>query len=166
LGDPVTFGCEIPTSAQVFWEGPNNFESNQEVFTINNTTVNELGIYTAYLIDVNGCVSQEVAYPLTVSENYSFDDFVLPNVITVNDDTVNETLDIDGFLKTCDDYTITYFNRWGNLIMSHGRGQTPFSGKTADGQNLADGVYFYKLVYFSGGQQKQVEKAGFVHVLK
>jgi hypothetical protein len=166
LGDPVTFSCQIPTSAQIYWEGPNNFESNQEVFTLNNTSVNELGIYSAYLVDVNGCVSQEATYPLTVSENYSFDDFILPNVITVNDDAVNETLDIDGFLKTCDDYTMTYFNRWGNLIMSHGRGQTPFSGKTADGQDLADGVYFYKLVYFSGGQQKQVEKAGFVHVLR
>jgi len=165
LGDEVTFSSNIPSGAQIFWEGPNAFESSQASFSLVSSTA-VLGIYTARIVDANGCISPESNLVLTVTENYSFDDFVLPNVITVNNDNVNETLDLDSFLKTCDDYTITYFNRWGNLIMTHGRGGTPFSGKTSSGTALPDGVYFYKLQYYSGGQQKNVEKTGFVHVLK
>jgi hypothetical protein len=75
-------------------------------------------------------------------------------------------LDVDNFFKTCDTYSLSFFNRWGNLVYKHGPGETPFSGIGTDGSELPDGIYFYKLEYSSGGDQKDGVKSGFFHIVR
>jgi gliding motility-associated-like protein len=88
------------------------------------------------------------------------DDFEFPNVFTPNNDNSNDVLELDDYFKTCQEYTMYIFDRWGNLIYTQISGGEPFNGKTANGVNHQDGVYYYKLRYDNG------EKNGFFHIVR
>jgi hypothetical protein len=65
------------------------------------------------------------------------------------------------------DFSISIFNRWGNLVFEQTQADpTGFSGKSQSGSDLEDGVYFYKLIFYSGGDQKEGEKTGFIHIVR
>ncbi len=162
-GDEAVLNAELIPNATIAWTGPQNFNSssasnNFQMFVPN------MGVYSAYQVSDAGCISPSSEIDVIIQNIYSFDDFLFPNVITPNNDNVNDELDVDAFFKTCDTYTLSYFNRWGQLVYSHGPGGVPFSGKTQNGADLADGVYFYKLEFFSGGQQKDGVKSGFIQI--
>jgi gliding motility-associated-like protein len=164
-GDFTTLNAQLEPNATVFWSGPQGFVSSQES---NNFSVEVpmMGIYTAYQVSDQGCVSGISQLDLIIENIYSFDDFLFPNVFSPNNDQVNESLDVDNFFKTCDTYSLSFFNRWGNLVYKHGPGETPFSGIGTDGSELPDGIYFYKLEYSSGGDQKDGVKSGFFHIVR
>jgi gliding motility-associated-like protein len=164
-GDEALLTAIVEPNATVFWSGPLNFTSN---LSANNLQmfVPMMGNYAAYQVSDAGCVSQTASISVMIQNIYSFDDFQFPNVITPNNDNVNDELDVDAFFQTCDSYTLSFFNRWGQLVYSHGPGGIPFSGRTQDGAELTDGVYFYKLEYFSGGAQENGVKSGFIQVLR
>ncbi len=82
-----------------------------------------------------------------------------PNVITPNDDGINDVLDSDYLLSTCTPFELTILNRWGTVIYEQRNGEIPFSGKDQHGNKLSAGVYFYKLSY---GKQ---EKTGFISLV-
>jgi hypothetical protein len=105
-------------------------------------------------VSQNGCVSEPASALVEILNYFSFDDFELPNVITPDNDGVNEELDIESHFNTCLPFTLSVFNRWGNLVFSQGIGEEPFSGKTNDG------VYIYKIEYENG------EKMGFIHIVR
>ena len=112
------------------------------------------------------CLSTISTVNIQINNVYSFDDFNFPNVITANNDGINDELDIENIYKTCDTYTIFFFNRWGTLVYDHKLGETPFSGKDSTGNELADGTYFYKLEFLSGGDQQTIVKSGFIHLIR
>lgn len=81
-------------------------------------------------------------------------EILIPNVITPNGDGVNDTFDLSfPFTK------VTIMNRWGNLVWSN-TGMQFWDGKTQDGHDVSDGVYFY--IIESEGNKYQ----GFVQVLR
>lgn len=157
-GDPLTLNAEFLDLATYSWTGPNNFSSSQQNNSFNAYPVN-MGIYSATLT-VNNCVSPPATIPVVITNIFNFEDFEFPNVITPNNDNINDVLDIEGHYQTCFRFELFIYNRWGQLIFSHKYGEAPFAGKTADGTEVSAGVYFYRLLF------DDQEKSGHIHVLK
>jgi gliding motility-associated-like protein len=123
------------------------------------------GQYTVTLtvFDALGCKDD---YTLIV--NIKDPDIWVPNVITTNDDGINDifTLPFDGF----NDFEIVIVNRWGNTI--HQSNRDPLNplllwdGTTdSSGDKVIDGVYFWHLTgTMLGGTE--VDKHGNVTVLE
>jgi gliding motility-associated-like protein len=157
-GDVVTLTIDPISNAQYQWSGPFNFTSvNSTVYFP--VDIVQMGNYSA-TISVNGCVSSPSSIPVSIVNIYDYAEFDLPNVITPNGDGNNDELDIEGMFKSCQEYQLKVFNRWGNLVYSGKRFDTPFSGKDMNGGLLQDGVYFY-LIEFD-----EKKKSGFIHVIR
>jgi gliding motility-associated-like protein len=95
---------------------------------------------------------------------YNFNEFEFPNVITANNDGINDILDLHSYFQTCDKYKIYIFNRWGHLIYEQTETSSQFMGDTQKGKELEEGVYFYKMEYES--PLDSGTKNGFIHVVK
>ncbi len=162
-GDDITFSATAEPNSTIQWSGPNNFNSQNFVVTMP-FNMSDIGIYSAYITSQYGCVSGPTSVPTSILNIYSFDDFEFPNVITANGDGINDTLDINNYFKTCDEYTLYIFNRWGNLVHEQTKGSSQFTGETENNKELVEGVYFYKMVInaIDGDQIK----SGFIHVVK
>jgi len=163
--DILTLNATVIAGNQVSWFGPNGFTSNQLEVSLPITLANT-GDYQAYQYSSLTCLSPVSIVNVQINNTYSFDDFDFPNVITANNDGVNDLLDIESIYKTCDTYTIYYFNRWGLLVYNQKLGETPFSGKDTSGGELSDGTYFYKLEFYSGGDLKTITKSGHIQLIK
>lgn len=89
----------------------------------------------------------------------------LPNVFTPNGDGVNDyfTLDHD-FYK---EYTINILNRWGTIVYTNEKqqGMVIWDGRTMEGKQCVDGVYFYKFKGLLKDEKTEVSTEGFVHIL-
>lgn len=157
-GDLYFMTAQSVDSGTFSWWGPGNFASNLDSITFN-PQIEDIGIYYS-TVTVNGCESPSSQIPLSITNIYTFDDNDFPNVITVNGDGVNDILDLEAHFKTCQDYTMYIYNRWGNLIYQHSNNETPFQGITNDYKDAEDGVYAYRLVYEDG------VKSGFFHLIR
>jgi gliding motility-associated-like protein len=156
--DSAVFEAQPTVGGTFAWTGPNNFASELDSFSFA-ATVPSMGDYFA-TVTVNGCESPASQIELDILNIYTLDDFEFPNVFTPNDDNSNDVLELDNYFKTCQEYTMNIFDRWGNLIYTQISGDEPFNGKTANGDNYQDGIYFYKLSYEKG------EKNGFFHIVR
>ena len=79
----------------------------------------------------------------------------IPNIITDNNDTFNDTFD----LKLLNVKQIYIYNRWGRLVYDKENYIDEWYGQTNEGKILPDGVYFYILEFFS-----ENSKTGWVFV--
>jgi len=132
-----------------FWniDGTTSFTQNtSHVFTAD-------GIYDATLIvsDGNGCIDS-VSVTIEV-----FSDFEVPNVITPNNDNVNDVFKIKGLMPNTE---LLIVNRWGNLIYQTDNYDNTWNGRDMNGNPVPDGVYMYK-VNAPDGKQKH----GFIHIV-
>jgi gliding motility-associated-like protein len=157
-GDLLNLAAMPVANGNFTWSGPNNFAS-LSIDTLFNAFPINMGNYSA-TVTVNGCVSPSASIPVTITNIFSFEDFIFPNVITPDNDGINDKLDIQSYFYTCYEFELFIYNRWGNLVFSHKFNEDPFEGKTADGTELNDGVYFYKLVYDEGS------KSGYFHIVR
>jgi len=113
-------------------------------------------IHNIYVTSTNsGCESPFTIIPIQVSQLFN-DHFEVPNVITPNNDGVNDQIDFEAIFGGCVNYKVMFFNRWGLLVST----KSVFAGKDDSGKDLAGGVYFYKIVYDGG------ERDGFVTVVR
>jgi gliding motility-associated-like protein len=89
--------------------------------------------------------------------------FIVPNVITPNNDGKNDYLEIAD-LKT-EFYSITIFNRWGEMVYTSTTVDEKWYGEK-DGVKLADGTYFYIAKYKSICSQKETDSKGVITILR
>lgn len=157
-GDIVTLNASSSANAQFVWSGPQNFNSTNESVTFA-VPIQSAGIYSVYA-ELNGCLSLPTNTDVSIINIYGFDDYDFPNVITPNNDGINDSLDIASYYKTCQDFTLQIFNRWGNLVFEQTLNSEKFSGKSNGSSELPDGVYFYKLAY------DEKIKTGYIHVVR
>jgi gliding motility-associated-like protein len=157
-GDIVTLHIEPVSNAVYNWSGPQNFYSVEPnvYFPVQ---IGQMGTYSA-TISVSGCVSSPSVIPVSITNIYNYEDFDFPNVITPNGDQYNDALDIEAMFKSCQEYQLKVFNRWGNLVYTGKRFDLPFDGKDINGADLQDGVYFYLLNF------DEKEKSGFIHLIR
>lgn len=157
-GDLFTFQADSVPGGTYSWTGMNGFSSTSIVNSFN-AQVSDIGIYAA-TVTVNGCESPLSEIELDINKLYTFDDFDFPNVITANGDGINDTLDLESYFQTCQQFTFSLFDRWGTLVYEYSNGGLPFAGKSMNSDDLMDGVYFYKLVYDEG------TKNGYIHIIR
>ena len=157
-GDFYEFAVNSVDDGFYEWSGPNQFSSIDELIGFE-AQIGDMGLYTV-TVTVNNCISPQSQTELDILNIYSFDDFDFPNVLTPNDDGVNDSFDLESYFKTCTPYEIIFFDRWGSPVYRHIENETPFNGNSIDGNELMEGVYFYKLRY--GESLKQ----GFIHLIR
>jgi gliding motility-associated-like protein len=162
-GDIITFTSQSEANSIITWSGPNNFISNEATFNMP-FELNDIGQYSAFIISQYGCVSAPSTVNPTIVNLYNFNEFEFPNVITANNDGINDILDLHAYFQTCDKYKIYIFNRWGHLIYEQTETSSQFMGDTQKGKELEEGVYFYKMEYES--PLDSGTKNGFIHVVK
>ncbi|MFN5734599.1 MAG: PKD domain-containing protein [Flavobacteriales bacterium] len=158
-GDPFFLSATGEPNSTIAWTGPNNFQSNMFDVTFP-LDESGMGIYTAFLTSEYGCISDTTQIDATITYTMSFNDFDFPNVISANDDNLNDFLDLKTYFNTCDEFTLYIFNRWGNLVWEQGQDTPFFRGQDLNGNDLEDGVYTYKLIF------ENYEKHGFIHVVR
>jgi len=107
---------------------------------------------TLSVIDANGCVSDTLKVVTVYGE------LIIPNVITVNNDDVNETFEIKGLKPNTE---LIILNRWGNVVLEIANYQNDWKGKDTAGNDLDDGVYTY-LIKTPDGKLEH----GFVHLYR
>jgi gliding motility-associated-like protein len=83
---------------------------------------------------------------------------LIPNVISPNNDGVNDLFEIDNLQENTE---LIILNRWGNVVFSTTNYQNNWDGKDTFGKELADGVYTYKFTTETG-----IIGHGFVHLVR
>jgi gliding motility-associated-like protein len=157
-GDPFTFSAENVDGHTINWSGPANFNSQNYSNTILLATEN-VGEYSATLNSL-GCVSAPSSLIALIDYDQVIDDYIFPNVITPNNDGINDEIDINLLAQTCEPFELVIINRWGNLVYEGDQNAIPFNGTDIQGGQLNEGIYFYNLNFFYG------EKHGFLHIVK
>jgi hypothetical protein len=119
------------------------------------------GVYDANfgLITDNGCI-YNYSFSFVVDGALDITDFYLPNVITANEDGVNDEFLVDTDFDACVEYTIDFINRWGNVVFTMTSNADPFRGLDQNDKTLPVGVYFYKL------SSELIQLHGYVHVIR
>ena len=157
-GDVAELTANSSANAQYFWSGPLNFQSTDATISFP-VQVENMGTYSVYVI-VDNCQSSISSTPVSILNIYDFENFDFPNVITPNGDGLNDSLDINGYYKTCQEYNLLIYNRWGQVVYEQTISSPPFAGKSNNDSDLLEGIYFFTLTY--GDQQKN----GFLHILR
>lgn len=119
-----------------------------------NTTFNNLGAgnYTITVQDSNGCKLDTIVAIVALSGNAISQ---IPNVITANNDNVNDVWRIEG--ECIKSINCQIVNRWGNLVHSFEDIDGVWNGKNKDSE-VSSGVYFYTAtIIFYDDETKQYQ---------
>ena len=143
---------------QHFWivAGDTLFQINPSV-EINQPQGIYSGVYGIVLS--NNCV-YDFDFDYFLDDQLNIDLASIPNVITPNNDGVNDVFQIDETLDKCATYRIEFVNRWGEVVYVMTSNQQPFEGKDLRGSMLLDGVYFYRFI------SESKTGNGFLHVVR
>jgi len=109
-----------------------------------------IGNYPITVIDGNGCsYTQTSSFTMTSGISNIF----IPNVLTANDDQANDLWKIQA--SCIDKMECQILNRWGNKIFEFNNLDAGWNGKTSDGFQVEEGVYFYKVIFDYFGDDKE-----------
>ncbi len=88
--------------------------------------------------------------------------FEITNVFTPNNDGLNDLFVIhtDGLTR----YTLTIYSRSGTMVHRSTSVTPVWDGKSPSGEYVHPGVYYY--VIRAGGTSGEIEKSGFVHLIR
>ncbi|HXK63003.1 MAG TPA: gliding motility-associated C-terminal domain-containing protein [Bacteroidales bacterium] len=106
------------------------------------------GIYTFQIIDNNNCLVKDTV--IVWQKDCCID---IPNVITPNSDGFNDKFVIKGIENFPSNELIIY-NRWGKEIIQFKGYKNEWDGRNANGEQVAEGVYYYVL-HLTGGRYFQ-----------
>lgn len=135
-GSAFNFQDQSTGASQWVWDfGDGGTSTNQSPFH----QYNDPGNYTVTLLVQNagGCMDK-TAILVNVEGEYVF----IPNTFTPNADNFNELF--RPILKTAKEYSLSIFNRWGELIFSSENFEYGWDG-TYGGKPCETGVYVYRL---------------------
>ena len=82
---------------------------------------------------------------ITLVYEETLEEQMIPNVITMNYDGINDEINFSEILDVCLEFEIIILNRWGNVIFKTNEQGPAFSGKDLSDNELLEGVYFYKI---------------------
>lgn len=133
-------------------------------------TEDEVGMHTYTLIakNANGCAAT-AQHSIEVHPGVDAESLVIPNVITANKDGVNDFITFPLMDNDCIVYDVVIVNRWGQTVFIADKDHPTFDGKTKAGNELSEGVYFYKIVTESFNCKEEPFKSkchGFITITK
>lgn len=88
----------------------------------------------------------------------------IPNVLTPNNDGVNDFwfVDYSGIeILNCE-----IVNRWGNLVIEEKNGELIWDGKNKNGDDVVEGVYFYKIEIKNLNTNRIETLTGFIDIYR
>lgn len=168
-GEIAQLWCSVQNGVPPYiysWSPDFGYPNNDTIIVYSSNLEPNLNLITVDVVDQ--CFKLVQSIPIEV---YNQCPLVVPNVLTLNNDNINEYLIISN-LEDYDAVKLQIFNRWGNLIYENEDYQNDWSGKTKNNQLLNDGVYFYTVTptsekYLYDDQKKtEFTLHGFFHIIK
>lgn len=160
---PANDGCNGSATATVMGgTGPFNYQWNAGLG--NGATQTNLcpGDYMVVVTDANGCSNQNAPAALSIKDR-RFPCTEASVVITPDGDGLNENFVIN-CIEDLARNNIKIFNRWGQLVFEADNYDNTWDGRTADGEELPEGPYYYILEYDSQNGRQQTK--GSISVLR
>jgi gliding motility-associated-like protein len=111
-----------------------------------------------FMINRNDICTDSITQSISVTR-YEPEEIIVPNIMTPNNDGLNELFKIEGLNFYCDYYELFIYNRWGQLLF-HAENEDIFWDATVDGKSVPDGTYFYVLY------SNFIDKAGTITVVR
>jgi gliding motility-associated-like protein len=94
---------------------------------------------TLFATDSVGCTDSIVRGPFRVKESW----LDIPNVFTPNGDGINDRWLVP--YNGPERYRLAVLDRWGQTVHTANSPNQPWDGRLGNGENAADGVYYYVL---------------------
>lgn len=159
----------IPAEGNIF---PTIIGQTGGVFTMNNSNainsitgeinINllEVGSYSIiYSIDALNCPSSNV-FDLEICNNTTY---IIPNVLTPNNDLQNDVFKIEG--DNIKEIVARIYNRWGETIYTWNNVNGYWDGRTNSGEDCSAGTYFFVIEVIDVNGKKHIKK-GHVSLLR
>lgn len=157
----------IPSASpinQVNWNfgDPTSGANNSSLAVNPSHQFSEIGTYQITAIVEFDCYTDTITENITLfncsDTTTSILPFEFPNVITPNNDGINDLFEIDNLPENTE---VIILNRWGNVVFSSDNYQNNWDGKDNSGRALVDGVYTYTFSTVFGTRGH-----GFVHLIR
>jgi gliding motility-associated-like protein len=124
----------------------------------------EIGVYNVVLVgEANGCFSSD-SLEIIVFSPVIYD---IPHVFSPNGDDSNplfNLINMAGFDKIAS-FEFLILNRWGNVMRTYTDPYFGWDGKTDNGNDAPEGVYFYKL-FMTSDMGDEFENHGYFHLIR
>ncbi len=131
-----------------------NFSSYlwQDNSTASTFTVTSTGTYSVQVIDNNGCTGSDSAH-VDVDCTYLY----FPSAFTPNSDGRNDTFGPVGDITALKNYTLTVYDRWGNIIFRSNDPLQKWDG-TYKGTSMNAGTYVWVSSFIFNYQKPETRK--------
>jgi gliding motility-associated-like protein len=138
---PITFNFSNTSenSTNYSWDFGNGDTKTSTDLTDQSSYYANSGIYTIYLTAINGPCSDIDSITIQL-----FDQPIVmnvPNVLTPNNDGINDTYFIE--ILYADEVELIITNRWGQVVFNKTSANPIWDGKTENGDVALPGTYFY-----------------------
>jgi gliding motility-associated-like protein len=140
------------------WQFPNYTQSN--LLTFEQSFPDGGNIDGTLVLWSTASCEFEFPFQFYIEPGIELPELEIPNVITANNDGINDKIIINPLFENCFSYELTILNRWGTKLFTSTSSTQPFEGKDQNGNELVSGVYFYTL------SSNQGEKHGFITIIK
>jgi len=130
--------------------------------TTSQITIDSTGLYSVQAESGQGCKSTEAVWVLWAGKS-----FFIPNAFTPNGDGLNDVFGAIPRLDYINQYRISIFNRWGQMIFDTSDLNQGWDG-TFKGEACQAGFYVYRIVYqdFGTGTQESKVMEGTVMLVR
>jgi len=120
--------------------------------TTSQITIDSTGLYSVQAESNQGCKSTEAVWVLWAGRS-----FFIPNAFTPNGDGLNDVFGAIPRLDYINQYRISIFNRWGQMIFNTSDLSQGWDG-SYQGKPCQAGAYVYRIVYQDFGMGTQENK--------
>ncbi len=164
----VNFQNTSQNGSSYLWNFGNGQSANTSDLSSQTQTYDTTGLYTIMLVTQNGNCFDTAYIQIEVLEPPVIPP-VLPvgleatNVFSPNGDGKNDYFEFK--LLNIIELDLTILNRWGQVVYQSNDVNSTWDGKSQDGLDVSDGVYFYKYNAV-GAQNEPFEGHGFLHLVR
>lgn len=157
----VDFTDQSIDAAQWFWDfnGQGNSIDQNPMFTFPDTGLQEV---TLIVTHETGCQDTTIQI-IDIAPKVAY---FLPNAFTPNSDAVNDLFYGKGFFLGMQNFNLTIWNRWGELVFETTDPDEGWNGrKNNEGRNSPQGVYVVVVTY-TGPRGENIELKGFATLIR
>jgi len=130
--------------------------------TTSSITVFNTGVYSVFIVDNNGCKAKKsqnvIVKPLVSGDSATI--IISNNILTPNNDGINDFLLIDKLEVYTNPIEIYIYNVWGDLVYSNTNYQNDWDA-TLNGKELDPGTYYFVIT-----SKDKKGKIGYIDILR